>query len=131
MKTMELGVCSTFFLEQIHGEAAGVGCVWRRKFGVELFYWIWSCVELSQTRPKYYPNSSFWTSPTSGPKSIFWSSVLQVQHHLSENSILQIHAGNSSIWSSPWMTSWSTIHDHILLPVTNTPLPAKNSDLWL
>jgi hypothetical protein len=38
MKTMELGVCSTFFLEQIHGGAAGVGCVWRRKFGVELFF---------------------------------------------------------------------------------------------
>jgi hypothetical protein len=38
MKTMELGVCSTFFLEQIHGGAAGVGCVWRRKFGVEPFF---------------------------------------------------------------------------------------------
>jgi hypothetical protein len=37
-KTMELGVCSTFFLEQIHGGAAGVGCVWLRKFGVELFF---------------------------------------------------------------------------------------------
>jgi hypothetical protein len=51
MKTMELGVCSIFFLEQIHGGAAGVGCVWRRKFEVGLFFWIWSCVELSQTRP--------------------------------------------------------------------------------
>jgi hypothetical protein len=29
------------------------------------------------------------------------------------------------------MSSWSTIHDHILLPVTNTPLSAKISDLWL
>jgi hypothetical protein len=38
MKTMELGVCSTFFLKQIHGGAAGVGCVWRKKFGVELFF---------------------------------------------------------------------------------------------
>jgi hypothetical protein len=26
------------FLEQIHDGAAGVGCVWRRKFGVELFF---------------------------------------------------------------------------------------------
>jgi hypothetical protein len=51
MKTMELGVYSTFFLEQIHGGAAGVRCVWRRKFGVELFF-IWSYEELSQTRPK-------------------------------------------------------------------------------
>jgi hypothetical protein len=46
-------------------------------------------------KAKYYPNSSFWTSPTSGPKSVFWSSVLQIKHHLSEHSILQIHAGNS------------------------------------
>jgi hypothetical protein len=38
MKTMELGVSSTFFLEQIHDGAAGVVCVWRRKFGVELFF---------------------------------------------------------------------------------------------
>jgi hypothetical protein len=38
MKTMELGVCSTFFLEQIHDGAAGIGCVWQRKFGVELFF---------------------------------------------------------------------------------------------
>jgi hypothetical protein len=66
-------------------------------------------------KAKYYPNSSFWTSPTSRPKSVFWSSVLQIKHHLSENSIIQIHAGNSSIWSSPWMSSWSNIHDHILL----------------
>jgi hypothetical protein len=29
------------------------------------------------------------------------------------------------------MPSWSTIHDDILLPVTNSPLPAKISDLWL
>jgi hypothetical protein len=82
-------------------------------------------------KAKYYPNSSFWTNPTSGPKSVFWSSVLQIKHHLSEHSIIQIHAGNSSIWSSPWMSSWSTIHDHILLSVTNSPLPAKISDLWL
>jgi hypothetical protein len=25
--------------------------VWQKKNGVELFLWIWSCVELSQTRP--------------------------------------------------------------------------------
>jgi hypothetical protein len=34
------GVCFTFFLEQIHGGAAGVGCVWLRKFGVELFFYL-------------------------------------------------------------------------------------------
>jgi hypothetical protein len=82
-------------------------------------------------KAKYYPNSSFWTAPASGPRSVFWSSVLQIKHHLSENSIIQIHAGNSSIWSSPWMNSWSTIHEDILLPITNSSLPAKISDLWL
>jgi hypothetical protein len=29
------------------------------------------------------------------------------------------------------MSSWSNIHDHILLLVINSPLPAKISDLWL
>jgi hypothetical protein len=82
-------------------------------------------------KAKYYPNSSFWTASTAGPRSVFWSSVLQIKPILQENSIMQIHAGNSSIWSTPWMPSWSTIHDHILLPITNTPLPAKIADLWL
>jgi hypothetical protein len=38
MKTMELGGCSTFFLEQIHDGAGGVGCVWQKKFEVKLFF---------------------------------------------------------------------------------------------
>jgi hypothetical protein len=82
-------------------------------------------------KAKYYPTSSFWTAPSSGPRPVFWSSVLQIKYHLNENSIIQIHEGNSSIWSSPWMNSWSTIHEDILLPVTNSLLPAKISDLWL
>jgi hypothetical protein len=56
MKTMELGVCSTFFLEQIHGGAGGVGCVWRKKIWSGAVFFIWSCVELSQTRPKSNSN---------------------------------------------------------------------------
>jgi hypothetical protein len=82
-------------------------------------------------KAKYHPNSSFWTATSAGPRSVFWSSVLQIKPLLEENSIIQIHAGNSSIWSTPWMPSWSTIHDDILLPITNSPLPAKISDLWL
>jgi hypothetical protein len=27
-------------------------------------------------KAKYYPNNSFWTTPTTGPRSIYWSSVL-------------------------------------------------------
>jgi hypothetical protein len=38
-------------LEQIHGGAAGAGCVWLTGFGAEFIFWIWSCVELSQTPP--------------------------------------------------------------------------------
>jgi hypothetical protein len=52
-------------------------------------------------KAKYYPNNTFWTASTAGPRSIYWSSVLQVKHRLHSNDTLQIHAGNSSIWSSP------------------------------
>jgi hypothetical protein len=80
-------------------------------------------------KAKYYPNSSFWTATDTGPRSVFWSSVLQVRHHLYDNSTIQIHAGNSSIWSSPWIPNWNSIHDNLLLPVTNNPLPSSVSDL--
>jgi hypothetical protein len=82
-------------------------------------------------KAKYYPHSSFWTSTTTGPRSVFWSFVLQVRQHLNENSTMQIHAGNSSIWSSPWIPTWNSIYDNILLPVTNNPLPSFVSDLWM
>jgi hypothetical protein len=82
-------------------------------------------------KAKYYPNSTFWTATATGPRSVFWSSVLQVRHHLHDNSIIQIHAENSSIWSSPWVPGWNSIHDNLLLPVTNNPLPSFVSDLWL
>jgi hypothetical protein len=82
-------------------------------------------------KAKYYPNDSFWTAPNQGSRSIYWSSVLQVRHHLSSNCIYQIHAGNSSIWSTPWTPVWNHIHDHLILPIINSPLPAKVSDLWI
>jgi hypothetical protein len=47
---MELGLLHRF-LELIHGRATGPGCVWLAIFGAELVFWIWSCVELCQTRP--------------------------------------------------------------------------------
>lgn len=47
------------------------------------------------------------------------------------NTILQLHAGNTSIWSTPWCPLWESIHDHLLLPVTVSPLPYKVSDLWI
>ena len=81
-------------------------------------------------KAKYYPNSSFWTIPNSTTKSAFWSSVLQVRKDLSSNVHLQLHDGNSSIWSSPWFPLWNSIHDHLKLPVTTNPIPAQAKDLW-
>jgi hypothetical protein len=81
-------------------------------------------------KAKYYPNSSFWTVPNSTTKLAFWSSVLQVRKELSSNVHLQLHDGNSSIWSSPWLPLWDSIHDQLKLPVTTNPIPAQAKDLW-
>lgn len=56
--------------------------------------------------------------------------MLQVKNSLCHNSIIQIHSGNSSIWSSPWLPNWNNIHEHMILPVTQHPIPATVSDLW-
>jgi hypothetical protein len=82
-------------------------------------------------KSKYFPDSSFLTARSNMPRSVFWSSVLQVKHYLHENTAMQINRGNSSIWSTPWMDQWSTIHDNLIMPITNLPLPANISDLWL
>jgi hypothetical protein len=82
-------------------------------------------------KAKYYHDKSFWTATNEGPKSIFWSSILQVKKQLCSNSIYQIQAGNSSIWSAPWCPIWESIHDHLLLLVTTNPLLAKVFDLWI
>ena len=81
-------------------------------------------------KAKYYPNSSYWTTSNSATKSAFWSSVLQIRKDLSSNVHLQLHEGNSSIWSSPWFPLWDSIHDHLKLPVTTNPIPAQAKDLW-
>jgi hypothetical protein len=52
-------------------------------------------------KAKYFPNDSFWTAPNKNPRSVYWSSIMQVRHHIIANSTCQLHAGNSSIWSSP------------------------------
>lgn len=81
-------------------------------------------------KAKYHPHSSFWTANTMTSKSIFWSSILQVKKDLISNVALQLHASNTSIWSAPWCQIQENIHDHILLPVTQRPLPATVSQLW-
>lgn len=81
-------------------------------------------------KAKYYPYSSFWTAKNMATKSVFWCSILQVKQDLSKNSTLQIHTGNSSIWSTPWCPVWENIHDYIKLPVTQLPLPATVAQFW-
>jgi hypothetical protein len=79
----------------------------------------------------HYPNNTLWTTPTPTSRSVYWSSILKVKHHLHSNVTLQIHDGSSSIWSSPQTHIWANIHDHLLLPITNNPLPNNVSDLWI
>lgn len=53
-------------------------------------------------KAKYYPNTSFWLAKQTPTKSPFWSSILQIKECLTQNCTVQIHKGNSSIWSTPW-----------------------------
>jgi hypothetical protein len=55
---------------------------------------------------------------------------MQVKTHLHNNAIIQLHAGNTSIWSAPWCPIWENIHDHLLLPITQSPLLATVAQLW-
>ena len=42
---------------------------------------------------------------------------------------LQIVAGNSSIWSSPWCQGWKSIYDH-LITQPGSSCPASINDFW-
>ena len=81
-------------------------------------------------KAKYYPNTSFWKSGNHSTKSAFWASVTSVKNVLLNNCIVQVHRGNSSIWSTPWCDIWKEIYDHIKLPVTVNNLPSRIADLW-
>lgn len=43
---------------------------------------------------------------------------------------VQIHKGDSSIWSTPWCPIWKSIHNHVNLPITLERLPQHVADLW-
>jgi hypothetical protein len=62
MDLVELGAIS---MDLVDLEFLELG-VWQEKNGVGLFLWIWSCVELSQTRPKSLtaPLTGFYTGCT-------------------------------------------------------------------
>lgn len=80
-------------------------------------------------KAKYYPNTSFWLAKQTPTKSPFWSSILEIKECLTQNCTVQIHKGNSSIWSTPWCDIWKTIHDHLNLPTTRMPLPQTIEEL--
>jgi hypothetical protein len=82
-------------------------------------------------KAKYYPNHTFWTTPNPTFKSDYWSSIMQVQHNLYNNCRLQINNGMPNIWASPWTDNWQHIHDYLILPVVNPPLPSIVSQLWI
>jgi len=46
------------------------------------------------------------------------------------NSILQINAGNSNIWTDPWFEGWEDIHSSLNLSHNTQNLPNQVSELW-
>lgn len=84
----------------------------------------------SVLKARYFPNNSFWRASCSGTRSVFWSFILQVKHYLHEQCVVQIHRGNSNIWTDPWFDNWEGIHSHLINPHINRQLPNLVSDLW-
>nr|TKW01003.1 hypothetical protein SEVIR_8G148566v2 [Setaria viridis] len=84
----------------------------------------------SVLKAKYFPNTSFWRAACHGTRFAFWSSVMQVKHHLQEQCVVQIHQGNSNIWTDPWCENWENIHTHLKNPHIHRQLPNLVSDLW-
>ena len=80
-------------------------------------------------KAKYYPNSSFWLAGNHSTKSAFWASITSIKNTLVNNCIIQVHKGNSSIWSMPWCDIWNEIYNHLNLPVTINNLPSRIGDL--
>ena len=56
---------------------------------------------------------------------------MQIKDILVHNCTIQIHRGDSSIWSTLWCSVWKEIHDHLNLPITVPTLPQRISDLWI
>jgi len=81
-------------------------------------------------KAKYYPNSSFWLAGNHSTKSAFWASITSIKNTLVNNCVIQVHKGNSSIWSTPWCDIWNEIYNHLNLPVTINNLPSRIADLW-
>jgi hypothetical protein len=80
-------------------------------------------------KAKYFPDTSIWRANHAIPKSAFWSSALHVLPLIEKSCHLQIAAGNSSVWSSPWCEDWKQIYDH-LITQPGSPCPAVIKDLW-
>jgi hypothetical protein len=78
-------------LEQIHGGAAGAGCVWLTSFEAELVFWIWSFVELSQTQFRTRLEFEALESPYTTPATITRKSLFDFHsslYLLKENGVI-------------------------------------------
>lgn len=82
-----------------------------------------NCPNISLTTPSGQPKTTD-PNPSSGP-------LLQLKDTLHQHCIIQIHQGNSSIWSTPWCNLWESIHSHLNLPVTQPSLPLNVAELWI
>ena len=50
---------------------------------------------------------------------------------LKAHCLYHITQGNISIWSTPWCTTWTNIHDNLIIQPIGFIYPARVSDLWL
>jgi hypothetical protein len=82
-------------------------------------------------KSKYFTDTSIWRAKPNVPKSAYRSSVIKILHLLQENSFYQICQGNISVWSTPWCSSWETIHDDLIIQQPHYNYPATVKDLWI
>ena len=82
-------------------------------------------------KSKYFSDTSIWAASSNTPKSAFWSSILKMLPKLKNHSFYHITQGNISIWSTPWCSAWTDIHNHLIIQPTGYIYPAQVRDLWL
>ncbi|XBH90806.1 hypothetical protein VPH35_082361 [Triticum aestivum] len=82
-------------------------------------------------KAKYFHDASIWTATAISPKSAFWASILKLLPKLKAHSFYQLSEGNISIWSTPWCTLWSSVHDHLIAQQPGFIYPSLVKDLWL
>lgn len=82
-------------------------------------------------KSKYFLDTSIWAASPNHPKSAFWSSVLKMLPKLKGHCLYHITQGNLSVWSTPWCSAWTNLHNHLIIQPHGFIYPARVSDLWL